>query len=479
MEDKVLSGEESITYMTPGEIKDYDVYPYQDERKTALKKVRDRIKSLGLWDQGQILGKRYSIGCVALEITQRCNLDCTLCYLSEMSEAVKDVPLQEVFRRIEKIYELYGDNTDVQVTGGDPTLRKKDELLAIIRKIKSTGMRPTLMTNGIKASRQLLTEMREAGLEDVAFHVDLTQERKGFDTEVSLNQIRLDYIQRAKGLGLSVLFNTTVCAENFYEIPEIANFFVKNADVVNFFSFQLQAETGRGVLRERDFIITQDTVTEQVERGIGIKPNFDVVVSGHKKCNRYSSLFVINGNCYDTFFDVDFIQRMIDETSDVVSVRGDQASMATKLVKRVLSNPKNWIPSMVYLARLFWMTKWDLLKAKGKVRKLSFFSHNFMDACQLEKDRIDACSFTVATSEGCISMCLHNAKRDEYILQPVKIDSSETGDTVWNPLIGETNIQETPAEVEIRKGQLKGRLKADRTFQTPVAVKVKGETAAS
>lgn len=29
------------------------------------------------------------MGWVTLEITQRCNLDCTLCYLSENSEAVK------------------------------------------------------------------------------------------------------------------------------------------------------------------------------------------------------------------------------------------------------------------------------------------------------------------------------------------------------------------------------------------------------
>ena len=31
----------------------------------------------------QVLGRRSTVGCVALEITQRCNLDCTLCYLSE------------------------------------------------------------------------------------------------------------------------------------------------------------------------------------------------------------------------------------------------------------------------------------------------------------------------------------------------------------------------------------------------------------
>ena len=51
----------------------------------------------------QVLGRRETIGCVALEITQRCNLDCTLCYLSENSENVKDIPLEIVYERLEGI----------------------------------------------------------------------------------------------------------------------------------------------------------------------------------------------------------------------------------------------------------------------------------------------------------------------------------------------------------------------------------------
>ena len=68
----------------------------------------------------QAIGRRYAIGCVAVEITQRCNLDCTLCYLSESSEAVKDVPLDEVFRRIDLIrahYEPLRHDAGCQRTG--------------------------------------------------------------------------------------------------------------------------------------------------------------------------------------------------------------------------------------------------------------------------------------------------------------------------------------------------------------------------
>jgi hypothetical protein len=128
-----------------------------------------------LFRENQVLGRRNAIGCVALEITQRCNLDCTLCYLSENTERVKDIPLQAVFKRIDAIYEQFGAPTSVQVTGGDPTLRKREELVAIVRRIREHGMLPTLMTNGIKATRDLLEELAAAGLNDVAFHVDLTQ----------------------------------------------------------------------------------------------------------------------------------------------------------------------------------------------------------------------------------------------------------------------------------------------------------------
>src|SRR6266568_97954 len=69
----------------------------------ALAESRQRMIATGQWSPAQFMGRRWPIGCVALEITQRCNLDCTACYLSERSEQVKDLPLEEVFRRIDMI----------------------------------------------------------------------------------------------------------------------------------------------------------------------------------------------------------------------------------------------------------------------------------------------------------------------------------------------------------------------------------------
>jgi len=62
----------------------------------------------------------------------------------------------------------------VHVSGGEPTLRRRDKLLAIVARRASRGLRPCFMANGIKAMRELLVELAAAGLVHVAFHVDIT-----------------------------------------------------------------------------------------------------------------------------------------------------------------------------------------------------------------------------------------------------------------------------------------------------------------
>jgi 7,8-dihydro-6-hydroxymethylpterin dimethyltransferase len=169
---------------------------HQTER---LQRIAERMQRTGQWGPAQAAGRRWTMGCVSLEVTQRCNLDCTLCYLSDSAEAVRDIPLQELFRRIDSIAALYGPNTDVQISGGDPTLRDKDELSQIVRYVRLRGMRASLFTNGILLTREWLERLAGDGLNDVAFHVDMTQERKGYASEADMNTLRLHYINMARG----------------------------------------------------------------------------------------------------------------------------------------------------------------------------------------------------------------------------------------------------------------------------------------
>ncbi|MBC7692821.1 MAG: radical SAM protein [Methylotenera sp.] len=408
----------------------------QGSVKAATAKAAERVKKAGAWTAQQILGKRYPIGCVALEVTQRCNLDCTLCYLSENSESVKDIPLQEIFARIDAIKDHYGPGTDVQVTGGDPTLRDEAELIQIVKRIKSMGMNPTLMTNGLKASRALIEKLLAVGLKDIAFHVDLTQERKPHKTEVELNKVRKMYIERVRGLPIHIIFNTTVFAGNFHEIPALIQFFAENSDIVQFASFQLQADTGRGELRKRDTIIDADTVWAKIEEGAGVKLPYDSIQIGHKDCNRYSVSLTSDGKLFPMLENPEFITDFMDASEGLVLDRTNKIGFAKNLGKWMIQNPKLATRGVTKLAipKVMKMLP-SLIKSKGKMGKLTFFVHNFMDATQLDCDRIDSCSFMVMTDEGPISMCMHNAKRDDFILKTIEVKTDE-GVKTWNPTVG-------------------------------------------
>jgi tetraether lipid synthase len=421
----------------------------------------------GSWSKHQQMGRRWAIGCVALEITQRCNLDCTLCYLSEHSEAIADIPIEEIFKRIDQIYFLYGPNTDVQVTGGDPTLRQRDELIEIIRYIKQKQMRSTLMTNGIRASRSLLSELAHAGLCDVAFHVDITQNIKHATSEASLNKTRLKYIRNARGLGLSIMFNTTIHKDNFHEIPILINFFKENADRIRTVSFQLQADTGRGVAGKRDLVISPETVWQKIEDSLEIKLNHNAVKTGHKHCNRYGMSLVINNKAYDLFSESELIADLHSATENISFDRQHKWKTVWQILCWMLMQPAHTGSISMWGYRFFKQIKNDLIASKAKVNSLSFFIHNFMDACNLEQERLDACVFHAMTKEGPVSMCQHNAKRDEYITQAIPI-VQEQELKFWHPL--EAKLYNSEPEIQLQNPQnyplkkLKGK---SRLFHRP------------
>lgn len=405
--------------------------------------TRERALSAG-WERldpafrtpNQVLGRRSAVGCVALEITQRCNLDCTLCYLSESSEEVKDLPLDVVFRRIDRIRELYGPGVSVQVTGGDPTLRDRRELVAIVKRLAERELRPSLFTNGLLATRDLLAELAAVGLFDVAFHVDTTQRRKRYPTEESLNEVRREYIERAKGLRIAVVFNTTVHAGNLEEVPALARFFLSVSDVVGMASFQLQAETGRGEIRTKEEHVKMPAIRERITRGLGAKRlSWETALVGHPECHQAVMLVTAGDAFVEVLDDQPLFERFLEEFRHVPFDRRDVRGTARKVIGAALKTPYWAIHGGAFLARKLWGLKRGLLATRGKTGKLTFFIQNFQPAEALDPERIRNCSFMVMTDDGPVSMCEHNARREEIILKPLALGHGADA-PLWDPRSG-------------------------------------------
>lgn len=439
-------------YLSHDEIENFKPAGQKPEYPADLAKpLRVNMQKYEMFVPEQLAGRTFPVACVALEITQRCNLDCTLCYLSDLAEAVKDVPLFELERRIEMIHAHYGDNTNIQISGGDPTLRTIPDLVAIVTMIKARNMRSALFTNGIKASREMLEAMAEAGLNDVVFHVDLTQERKGYENEEQLNAIRLEYIQRTKDLPLRVMFNTTVFDKNFHEIPRLVSFFADNADKIDLTSFQLQADTGRGVLRKRnEQLITQESVMQQLREGTGLALNYDFPLIGHVDCNKYTSIMVSGKSRAVLFDDCAFFNKLFDMLAKVGDNWAEPDIVIRKAMLKSLTNPSLLLGGVKFWLKKAWALKAGLVQGNG-VHRLNLFIHNFMDAEKLECERCETCVFMVATADGPLSMCVHNAKRDQMISKPVR---DTNGKVLWNPLPDDLEQENLPLK------KLKGRLRS-------------------
>ena len=426
----------------------------------SLAQSRRIMQETGHWSVHQQMGRRWAVGCIALEITQRCNLDCSLCYLSEHSEAVKDIPLSEIFRRIDQIHDYYGPYTDIQVTGGDPTLRKREELVAIIRRIHGKNMRSTLMTNGIRATRSLLQDLADAGLDDVALHIDTTQERKGYKSEKELNVVRKKYIDNARGLGLSILFNTTIHSDNFHEIPALVEFFIQHAGDIRTVSFQLQADTGRGTMGKRAALVTPDNVWQAIESAARTRINFNAMRTGHPACNRYGMGIVVNNRLYDLLDKPAFVGRFHAATAHLIADRRHPVRTIRDFTAWLCVHPYHALIFLAWLTGKLATIARDLVPARGRVTTLSFFIHNFMNASDLDPERIHSCVFKTMTADGPLSMCQYNASRDDYILEslPVKNGASVQ---YWHPLSGAYTDrpvrQSAPPPVYYPLKYLKGR----------------------
>ncbi|WP_120500124.1 radical SAM protein [Roseovarius sp. EL26] len=433
-----------------------DIHHFQPSRphpNDPTAPLREGLQQAGHFGPAQLAGRTFPMACVALEITQRCNLDCTLCYLSDLAETVRDVPLFELKRRIKMIHDHYGDHTNVQITGGDPTLRTVPDLEEIVREIKAHNMRSALFTNGIKASRYMLERLAEAGLDDVAFHVDVTQERKSYESEAALNAIRLQYLERAAGLPLRVLFNTTVCADNVHEIPDLVQFFIQHAGPISLASFQMQADTGRGVLRERDAtVINQQSVIELIEEGAGTSLPFDLPMIGHPDCNKYTAVLTNGKTTVPLYDDAPFFTTLFQAMAQQEGDWSVEHKVLPRALRTAARSPRIAWLGMAYVLRKIWEFKSSLFLHKTP-KKISFFIHNFMDAEKLEGDRCNSCVFMVATARGPLSMCVHNAKRDTMIAEAVP---SKPGQQAWNPIEAEIPTAGLPYK------KLKGRLRAQQ-----------------
>lgn|GEM_PF-5326847 len=101
-----------------------------------------------------------------LEVTDLCNLHCRGCYRLTLNKHKPFEVVQDEVRFLKR----WRNCDSVSIAGGEPLIYPKiAETIAFIRDL---GLKPFMLTNGIKASPERLRELRRAGLVGIGFHLD-------------------------------------------------------------------------------------------------------------------------------------------------------------------------------------------------------------------------------------------------------------------------------------------------------------------
>jgi uncharacterized radical SAM superfamily Fe-S cluster-containing enzyme len=163
------------------------------------------------YDCGLCPDHRQQPCCVLLEVTQRCDLRCPICFADAGSISTLDLTMDEIAAWYERLLAV-GGPFNVQLSGGEPCVR--DDLPKIIQMGRSYGFTFfQLNTNGLRLARDpaYLAELKNAGLSTVFMQFDGTQDDiyKQLRGRELLGE-KMAAIERCAELGLGVVLVPTL-----------------------------------------------------------------------------------------------------------------------------------------------------------------------------------------------------------------------------------------------------------------------------
>ncbi len=121
---------------------------------------------------GKFLPGQHKPLMAMIEITDRCNLSCPVCFSNSIHSG-QDIPVDKVRTYLEQLLEITETPIPIQISGGEPTVHHS--LLKIIAAAKCLGYRNIeIVTNGIKISKdpEMLHKLKAEGLTAVYLQFD-------------------------------------------------------------------------------------------------------------------------------------------------------------------------------------------------------------------------------------------------------------------------------------------------------------------
>lgn len=223
----------------------------------------------GVFTNGPSIPLSFPQTC-SFEVTNRCNLKCKHCYIGT-PQTPNELDTKSVLKVIKNIAEA--GFIAIPLSGGEILLR--DDLLTILKEIKSYDMDVILSTNGTLFSAERANELKPY-IDDVCISIDSHDEgiHDSFRGVDGAQKMALKGIKNCQDNDIPVRIFTTLTKFNYNRIPEFINFMEKiNIKKVIIFDLNL---VGKGATIGSTFQITLSELEETINEVNKLKNQTDI-----------------------------------------------------------------------------------------------------------------------------------------------------------------------------------------------------------
>ena len=388
-----------------------------------------------------------------IDITNRCNLTCPVCFANAAAAGYVYEPTKE---QITGMLENLRANdpvpaTALQFSGGEPTIRK--DLVDFIRKAKELGFHHVeINTNGLRLAQSVdyCRELKEAGASTIYLQFDgLTPEVYKFIRGVDLLNTKMKAIENCRQAGIHsiVLVVTLVKGVNDSQLGDIINFAVENFDVIRCINVQPVSLCGRLPAKERakmritipDFMRLVEEQTDgeikvsdfypvptvvPVSKAVGaLQDKRYLEFTAHPHCGMATYLFVEDGKItpITRYANVDKFVAAMKKIYENAST-GSKKKAKLRLIGAARHVKFSFLRK--YLLRV--LTEGSYQSLGDLQRKTILLSSmHFMDPYNFDLERVQRCVIHYAVPDGriipfCAMNSIHRPKVEKELGVPIK-----------------------------------------------------------
>ena len=356
---------------------------------------------------------RKPAGLAILEVTERCNLTCPMCY-AYSSPSERDYTLEEIELRLDQLIAVEGKGISLQISGGEPSVRKDLDKIAAMVKSKGFGQLE-MVSNGIRLAREpdFAEKLVSWGFTSVYLQFDSTRPADIIKLRAEdLWDVRVKAIAALERVKLpSTLAVSLYDGLNTDQIQQIIDFAWQHPATVCAIAFQAATPFGRFEINNDQPTpprkLRMPEILQLIEEQAGVSQDlFFPVGEGSPLCNTFT-LLKYTREGYKPVAPNFTLKEFMD-------VIGPRPNMTLRMLTRGRAAILPQIVSNIGGSLKLMKTLWPHIGTDPSFwtsrKTLTLFVKPFMDESDIDMSRIERCCFHNASPRGVMSFCALNAK---------------------------------------------------------------------